>query len=285
MKALPTLISSQTLKNLLRTSTTTKIAVLEADLNKQFQKEFQQAHIPQAKYFEQLECTEPTKFIPRGLPETKCFENYLSKLGVSNSDHIVLYDRSPMGFYASSRAWWLFKTLGMENLSILNGGFYNWMKEIQQIEPSKPEEESNEKKGQFKVKFNPSMIKTYDEILKLVSNPKAKYQIADARGANAFFGANAGHIPGSVNIPYTDVFDQSTQQLKSLDELQKLFTKSGVDLSKETIYTCQTGTTASTLAFIGHLLGQKSFPVYNGSFTEWQQRAPAHQIAHSPSAA
>lgn len=62
------------------------------------------------------------------------------------------------------------------------------MKEIQQIEPSKPEEESNEKKGQFKVKFNPSMIKTYDEILKLVSNPKAKYQIADARGANAFFG-------------------------------------------------------------------------------------------------
>lgn len=68
------------------------------------------------------------------------------------------------------------------------------MKEIQQIEPSKPEEESNEKKGQFKAKFNPSMIKTYDEILKLVSNPKAKYQIADARGANAFFGKETNYF-------------------------------------------------------------------------------------------
>jgi thiosulfate/3-mercaptopyruvate sulfurtransferase len=67
------------------------------------------AHIPQARYFDQLECTKPTKLIPRGIPEIKCFESYLSRLGVSNNDHIVLYDRSPMGFYASSRAWWLFK--------------------------------------------------------------------------------------------------------------------------------------------------------------------------------
>jgi len=70
---------------------------------------FFSAHIPKARYFDQLECTTPTKLIPRGIPEVKCFESYLSRLGVSNNDHIVLYDRSPMGFYASSRAWWLLK--------------------------------------------------------------------------------------------------------------------------------------------------------------------------------
>ncbi|CAF4668458.1 unnamed protein product, partial [Rotaria sp. Silwood2] len=94
------------------------------------------AHIPQARYFDQLECTQPTKLIPRGVPEIKCFESYLSRLGVSNNDHIVLYDRSPMGFYASSRAWWLLKTYGMNSLSILNGGFYKWLKEINKMESS-----------------------------------------------------------------------------------------------------------------------------------------------------
>jgi 3-mercaptopyruvate sulfurtransferase SseA len=72
---------------------------------------FFSAHIPQAQYFDQLECTKPTKLIPRGVPEIKCFESYLSRLGVSNNDHIVLYDRSPMGFYASTRAWWLLKVI------------------------------------------------------------------------------------------------------------------------------------------------------------------------------
>jgi 3-mercaptopyruvate sulfurtransferase SseA len=67
------------------------------------------AHLPQARYFDQLECTTPTKFISRGLPDIKCFETYLTRLGISNGDHIVLYDRSPMGFYASARAWWLLK--------------------------------------------------------------------------------------------------------------------------------------------------------------------------------
>ncbi|CAF5113094.1 unnamed protein product [Rotaria magnacalcarata] len=102
------LLSCQALAELLR-SPPKRISILEADIGKQFQQEFQSTHIPQARYFDQLECVKPTKLIPRGLPEVKCFESYLSRLGVSNNDHIVLYDRSPMGFYASTRAWWLFK--------------------------------------------------------------------------------------------------------------------------------------------------------------------------------
>ena len=42
-----------------------------------------------------------------------------------------------------------------------------------------------------------------------------------------------------------------------------VFNNAGVDLSKSAIYSCQTGTTASTLAFVAHVLGQKSLSVYN----------------------
>ena len=86
-------------------------------------------------------------------------------------------------------------------------------------------------------------------------------------------------MPNSLNIPYTEVFDPATQSLKSTDELKKgnisinqlfynyflllVFITAGVDLSKSGIYSCVTGTTASTLAFAAHVLGQKSVSVYN----------------------
>lgn len=68
-------------------------------------------HIPKARYFDQLEYTTPTAFIPRGLPDVKSFEDYLTRLGVSNDHHIVLYDRSAAGFFAASRAWLLLKVI------------------------------------------------------------------------------------------------------------------------------------------------------------------------------
>jgi thiosulfate/3-mercaptopyruvate sulfurtransferase len=237
---------------------------------------FFSAHIPQARYFDQLEYTTPTKYIPRGIPEIKSFESYLSRLGVSNTDHIVLYDRSPMGLLASSRAWWLLKMFGMDSLSILDGGFYKWLKEIKDTESSN--NTKTEETGKFTVRLNEQMIKNYEDMLRIVSTKNKSEQIVDARPPNIFNSSNAGHLPNSLNLPYTEVFDQTNQTLKSKDELKKLFNNAGVDLSKSAIYSCQTGTTASTLAFIAHILGQKSYSVYHGSFTEWQQRAPKELI-------
>jgi 3-mercaptopyruvate sulfurtransferase SseA len=34
-------------------------------------------------------------------------------------------------------------------------------------------------------------------------------------------GSNGGHLPNSLNVPYTEVFDQTNQCLKSKDELNK----------------------------------------------------------------
>jgi hypothetical protein len=82
------------------------------------------------------------------------------------------------------------------------------------------------------------MLKTYDDMLQLVSSKSPQAQIIDARPPNSFhgrffflpslfklllfvLGATAGHLPRSLNIPYTDVFDQSNQCLKSNDDLQR----------------------------------------------------------------
>ncbi|CAF3014797.1 unnamed protein product [Rotaria sp. Silwood2] len=142
-KTIPSIISCQELKSLLQ-APPCEISVLETDFGKQPETDFQAGHIPKAQYFDQLECTTPTDFIPRGLPDVQCFEEYLTRLGVSNTAHIVLYDRSPTGFLASSRAWLVLQTHGVKSLSILNGGFHKWTKEINEIESSNSSDPKSE---------------------------------------------------------------------------------------------------------------------------------------------
>ncbi|CAF4340259.1 unnamed protein product [Rotaria sp. Silwood2] len=137
------LVSCQALKHLLR-APPRQITVLEADIGKQCYSDFQAGHLPQARYFDQLECTTPTAFIPRGLPDMNCFEGYLTRLGISNTHHIVLYDRSPTGFFASGRAWCLLKTYGVDNLSILDGGFHGWVRENHKIESTESNDAQEE---------------------------------------------------------------------------------------------------------------------------------------------
>ncbi|UJR34414.1 hypothetical protein I4U23_021821 [Adineta vaga] len=278
---IPALLSCRQLKDLLQSSSK-QIAVLEADISKQVEADFKAGHIPKARYFDQLEYTTPTAFIPRGLPDVKSFEDYLTRLGISNEHHIVLYDRSPSGFFAASRAWFLFKTYGVDKLSILDGGFNAWKREINEIEKDESNDSKEEEETKrFTVKLNEKMVRNFDQMVSNISLDKdniERLKVFDARPPNLFYGADAGHMPNAINLPYGSLFDQANQYLKSKDQLEEIFNKAGVDLSKPTIYTCQGGITASTLAFVADLLGQKEPSVYMGAFTEWQQRAPPELI-------
>ena len=69
---------------------------------------------------------EPNKYYPRNIPDKTVFQEYVSSLGISNKHHLIIYDRSPYGFFASSRVWWIFRLFGHENVSILSGGLNAW---------------------------------------------------------------------------------------------------------------------------------------------------------------
>ena len=46
--------------------------------------------------------------LPHMLPSPMQFERQVSDLGVTNDDHIVLYDQSGI-YFASARVWWTFR--------------------------------------------------------------------------------------------------------------------------------------------------------------------------------
>ena len=103
--------------------------------------------------------------------------------------------------------------------------------------------------------------------------------MVDARSHGRFVGTEpeprpglrAGHIPGSLNLPYDRLY-ATDGTLLGLDALRRAFEAAGVDLDRPVVTTCGSGVTASVLALGLHLLGRKQVAVYDGSWSEWGGR-------------
>ena len=73
---------------------------------------YEMEHIPGASYFDIEKISDASIDLPHMYPSLDKFEYCIGKLGISESDHVVVYDRS--NFVASARAWWMFVSFGHE---------------------------------------------------------------------------------------------------------------------------------------------------------------------------
>jgi thiosulfate/3-mercaptopyruvate sulfurtransferase len=224
--------------------------------------------IKEARFFDIKETFSDTNSVlPNTLPSPEKFEIEAQKLGINKDSTIVIYDH--LGIYSSPRAWWMFKTMGHENVVVLDGGLPDWMKEGFSIE----EKKSNPTyaKGNFKAQFIPAFIKNKEQILKNIQTEKSL--LIDARAENRFYGIGdeprlglrSGHIPGSINIPYTQLLQDG--KFLSKEALLKILPLS----DKPLLFTCGSGVTACIDLLAYELISKNSKSVYDGSWTEWGQ--------------
>ena len=78
----------------------------------------------------------------------------------------------------------------------------------------------------------------------------------------------SGHIPGSVCLPYSKLFNADGTWKRGF-ELRGLFIEAGIDIDKPMITTCGSGVTAAAVLFGARLLGKKDVTLYDGSWSEW----------------
>ena len=65
--------------------------------------------------------------LPHMLPGPKEFGDAVGKLGIADTDTIVVYDGT--GLYSAPRIWWTFRIMGAKNVFILDGGMPAWLAE------------------------------------------------------------------------------------------------------------------------------------------------------------
>lgn len=215
--------------------------------------------IPGTRDFNIDDVADPVSPYAHTVPTEEIFAAKVRALGIGNDDLVVVYDRGGIAM-AASRAWWMFRLFGHDNVKILNGGLPAWTKAgyttgEKAAEAAKP--------ALFTTKFRPELLKDVEQI---AGNLLRKdFTVLDARDSMRF---GNGHIPGSLSIPYAGLVD-ADGTLKTPEELEKIFKKSSADLHKKIACSCGSGVTACVVALALHELGHTDAAVYDGSWTEW----------------
>lgn len=81
-----------------------------------------------SKFLSFDECCDKSSTLPVMLPSSTDFSSYVTRLGISNEHHVIVYDHHDLiGALYSPRVWWMFRAFGHDKVSILDGGFGKWL--------------------------------------------------------------------------------------------------------------------------------------------------------------
>ena len=240
---------------------------LLADAGRDAAAEYEAAHIPGAVFMDLAEIADTSSDLPTMLPPTEKFASRMQSLGLGDGSRIVLYDNSPL--HTSARAWWMLRTFGAHDVAILDGGFAKWQAEGRETESGKP----SLRHRHFTIWADDKGVRTLDQMK--ANFDSGAEQVVDARSSARFTGeepdprpaTHPGHIPGSVNIPYREFFNEDGTW-KNAPALRAAFEAEGIDLDKPLVATCGSGITAAVVVFAAHLLGNQA-ALYDGSWAEW----------------
>jgi thiosulfate/3-mercaptopyruvate sulfurtransferase len=226
-------------------------------------------HIPGAVFFDVNAIADQNDPRPHMYPTADQFARDVSALGISSGDTVVAYDSGT--WVAGPRAWWMFLSFGHRNVKVLDGGLQKWKAEGRPLESGSV----TPKPGKFEAKLDPGFVRSKEQLLNNLESKKE--QVIDARPRPRFEGTvvepwpgrRSGHIPGSRNVPYADLFDANTGAMKPLGELRNAFAFAGVDTARPIVTSCGSGVSALVLTLALYRLGVRGSALYDGSWAEW----------------
>lgn len=239
-----------------------------AEAGRDARAEYETGHIPGAVFMDLAELIDASSAIDNMAPPAEKFASRMQSLGLGDGSRIVIYDDSPLK--SAARAWWLLKLFGAHDVALLDGGLAKWKAEGRPLEMGK----QTLRHRHFTVWRDAKAVRTKEQMQANVES--GAEQVLDARDAKRFTGEERdaraglapGHIPGSKNLPFGELFN-ADGTWKRGDALKAAFDAAGVDLDKPLVTTCGSGMTATVIAFGAHLLGKDDVAVYDGSWLEW----------------
>jgi thiosulfate/3-mercaptopyruvate sulfurtransferase len=242
-------------------------------LHRDARAEFEQAHVPGAVFFDIDVVADHSSPLPHMLPDPAAFADAVGALGIGSGDRVVAYGGK--GLIASARVWWTFRVFGCQRVAVLDGGLAKWRNEGRPVEAGRP----TPMPARFAATYHKDLVADLSRMLAVLERKDA--QIVDARSRGRFTatepeirpGLRGGHIPGSVNLPYNELFSVDDDAMLPDDDVRGAFGRAGLNPGRPVVATCGSGVSAAVLALALYRLGRRDAAVYDGSWTEWGGRA------------
>lgn len=212
--------------------------------------------------------------VPGQLPPVDQIGAMIAGLGVDADDHVVIYAAGhgpkALDMGIATRVYWTFKTLGHDNVSLLDGGWKAW------TDAGLPTstEASAPATGDFVAVLRPSLYATASHA---ALGMTGDVDLVDTRPAAFYAGtkksgivARAGAIPGAVSFPVGAMLDAEGAHFRPVDELRATLAEIGVDPRDTQVMYCNSGHHGAIGWFVMHeLLGDRSVSLYDGSMADW----------------
>ncbi|XP_022344984.2 thiosulfate sulfurtransferase-like isoform X3 [Crassostrea virginica] len=232
--------------------------------DKDMEEDYHSGHIPGARYFNIMDDNH-TEMYPRNLPSAENFTSRAREAGINNDSHLVLYSKSQHGgMFVCGRAWWTFKYFGHKRISILDGGYNQWLEENGDVS-TQPRHYSL--MGNFTVNIQSNMRVDFDEMVQRVER---KDQMIDSRASDKLNLQDPDtYIGNAINIPMSVLVKDYL--IRPKEELRTYFTDQKVNLNEPVICYCNSGMSSCSLVLALTYCGAKA-RLYSGGFNEWRRR-------------
>ena len=229
--------------------------------------QYEKSHIPNSGYIDlQSDLSDKDSPYRFTMPDLKVLSENFKKVGIGENYHIVLYSRN--GTQWSARIWWMLRSVGVDNVSILDGGFNEWVR----LGLPTSDKILTFPKSNFNFKPRNEIFIDKEPVIKALEdkNTKILNSLTEDihKGQNPRYG-RPGRIPNSLNIPFHKLLDPETGKFLGAEELLEIFQKNKISYENEIINYCGGGIAASLEAFVLYQLGYKNLKIYDNSLSEW----------------
>ena len=233
---------------------------------------YQQIHITGAVHSDYSRWRQRDKQgIPGMMPNVATLEQMIGKLGINNQTHVVLvpFGRGAGDLAAASRVYWTLKTVGHDEVSILNGGLTGYAENRDNPLESSP---NTPAATSFKANLRKEYLVSTAEVKAAIDSDTTLF---DSRSIAEFEGrrgkpGRSGTIPTSVNLSFEKLVMNGSAYFYKPHKIKKIFNDHQVPLEGALITYCHTGHRAALTWFVSHeLLGNSKTQLYDGSMAEW----------------
>ncbi|MDP1883565.1 MAG: sulfurtransferase [Bradyrhizobium sp.] len=230
---------------------------------------FEAGHIPGADFLDlQGEFSVPDIDLHFMMPAAAQLEAAFGRHGIGANSRVVLYSIGSAMW--ATRFWWMLKSLGFDNVAVLDGGLDTWKAEGRAVETGPatgypPATFTAKPQAGYFVDKHETLQASADRTAVVVNalNPQLYKGLEPSRYGRP------GHIPGSVNVSAATLYDPVTKAFVPLADAEAKFAAQGVTKDKRVVAYCGGGISATIDLFMLHRLGYDNLTLYDASMGEW----------------